>query len=86
MWNQFGPGAVGVGWDMVLLGLGVYLGSDVGVSLEERNAWALTDEARGYMAAASQTWGEAYRAAGADPEEVAAGVAATTAFYAPPTG
>ena len=27
LWDQFGPGAVGVGWDLALLGLGLYVDS-----------------------------------------------------------
>ncbi|MBO0869071.1 MAG: SRPBCC family protein [Micromonosporaceae bacterium] len=85
MWDQFGPGAVGVGWDGALLGLALHLASPgAEVSTEDKMAFLMSDEMRGYLAACSQAWGEAYRASGANPEAVRASVAATTAFYVPP--
>jgi uncharacterized protein YndB with AHSA1/START domain len=84
MWGQFGPGAVGVGWDGGLLGLGMYLRSGVGMSEEDKQAWMMSEDARQFMTASSRAWGEAYRAAGASAEAVEAAVAATMAFYIPP--
>jgi uncharacterized protein YndB with AHSA1/START domain len=80
MWAQFGPGAVGVGWEGGFLGLALHLrGEPVGDPI----AWQSSDEGRDFFARSSAGWGEANRAAGADPELVAQGVANTTAFYAP---
>jgi len=81
MWNEYGPGAVGVGWDGGLLGLGLHL---AGESVGDPLAWAASDEGRAFYVATSEAWGEANRSAGADPDAVARGVANTTAFYAPP--
>ena len=79
-WEQFGPGAVGVGWDLTLLGLGLNLqGSGVG----DPNAWQSTPEARAFMTRSSVLWGDAHLAAGADAAEVEATVHNTTQFYAP---
>jgi uncharacterized protein YndB with AHSA1/START domain len=83
MWEQFGPGAVGVGWDLTVLGLGLHLESGAGMSTEDKQAWAVSEEARQFMTASSGAWGDAYLASGASPEVVAAAVAATTEFYAP---
>jgi uncharacterized protein YndB with AHSA1/START domain len=80
MWGEYGPGAVGVGWDGGVLGLSLHLrGGSVGDSL----AWQLSDEGRAYFTRSSEAWGVANAAAGADPAAVAKGVANTTAFYAP---
>ncbi len=84
MWQQFGPGAVGVGWDGGLLGLSMYLRNGVGMSEEDKAAWHVSDEARQFTTASSRAWGEAYRASGASAEQVEAAVAATMAFYVPP--
>ncbi|MGW7364979.1 SRPBCC family protein [Streptomyces sp. NPDC054841] len=82
-WDRFGPGAVGVGWDLTVLGLGLYLkGREIGPAGAE--AWQMTDEAREFMTRSSAAWGAAYRASGASADAVAAAVGATTAFYAPP--
>jgi uncharacterized protein YndB with AHSA1/START domain len=79
-WAEYGPGAVGVGWDQGLLGLSLHLrGESVGDSM----AWQLSDEGREFAARSSASWGAANEAAGADPAEAARAVAKTTAFYAP---
>jgi uncharacterized protein YndB with AHSA1/START domain len=79
-WPQFGPGAVGVGWDGVVMGLGLHL---AGGSISDPNAWMASDEGRDFYRRSSAAWGEAYRAAGADDDAVALAVANTTQFYAP---
>ena len=45
LWEQFGPGATGIGWDSGLLGLALHLGSAVdGPTPEEGQAWMVSDE------------------------------------------
>jgi uncharacterized protein YndB with AHSA1/START domain len=81
MWDQFGPGAVGVGWDGALLGLGLHLGG-----AEPLDPQAILDspELRAFNVASSEAWGAALAAAdGLSAADVAARVAATTAFYVP---
>jgi uncharacterized protein YndB with AHSA1/START domain len=81
MWDQFGPGAVGVGWDGALLGLGLHL--DGGATLDPEAVLA-SPELRAFNVASSEAWGAALAAAdGLDADDVAARVAATTAFYVP---
>jgi uncharacterized protein YndB with AHSA1/START domain len=79
-WAEYGPGAVGVGWDMGLLGLSLHL---TGGSVGDPFAWQVSDEGRAFATRSSAAWGKANRAAGADPEVAAQAVANTTAFYAP---
>jgi uncharacterized protein YndB with AHSA1/START domain len=79
-WWQYGPGAVGVGWEGGLLGLELHLR---GGSVGDPEAWQLSDEGRRFNTLSSEGWGEAQRAAGADDETVARAVANTTAFYVP---
>jgi uncharacterized protein YndB with AHSA1/START domain len=82
MWETFGPGATGVGWDGGLLGLSLHLGALEGaISPEEAAAWAVTDEGKAFYRAAADGWGEAQIAAGADPEEAARAADATYGFY-----
>jgi uncharacterized protein YndB with AHSA1/START domain len=81
MWDTFGPGAVGVGWDGGVMGLGLYLST--GATVDDPVAWQMSDEGREFYRLSSNAWGEASRAAGADEETVAKNVAATTEFYAP---
>ncbi|MFE0628547.1 SRPBCC domain-containing protein [Streptomyces sp. NPDC058864] len=82
MWDQFGPGAVGVGWDLGLLGLGRYLAGDA-IGPEKAGEWQFSDEAREFMTLSSRAWGAAYAASGAPEDTAAAAVTATTGFYVP---
>ncbi len=78
MWSEYGPGAVGVGWDQGLLGLTLHL---QGGSVGDPIAWQLSDEGRDFATQSSQAWGEANKAAGADEDAAARGVANTITFY-----
>ncbi|WP_117208892.1 SRPBCC family protein [Allorhizocola rhizosphaerae] len=80
MWAQFGPGAVGVGWDGALLGLALHFRGELAAP-EERAAWIGSPEAKRFNTAASELWGNAHAAAGASPEQVEAAVRASTQFY-----
>ena len=85
MWDQFGPGAVGVGWDGGVLGLALHLAT--GKTVDDPLTWALTDEGREFHERSSRAWGAASLAEGIDPEAVERMVANTTAFYTtPPEG
>jgi uncharacterized protein YndB with AHSA1/START domain len=80
VWAEYGPGAVGVGWEGGVLGLGLHLrGGTVGDPI----AWQVSEEGREFAIRGSEAWGAANVAAGADPEVAARGVANTNAFYAP---
>jgi hypothetical protein len=81
MWDQFGPGAVGVGWDLALLGLFAHL---AGIEIGDPATLESDPAMRACMTASSEAWGIAMEQTGADPEVVAGLVAATTAFYVPP--
>jgi uncharacterized protein YndB with AHSA1/START domain len=80
-WTDYGPGAVGVGWDGGMLGLALHLR---GGSIDDPMAWQLSEEGREFSARSSEAWGAASVAAGTDPEAAQRSVASTTAFYAPP--
>jgi uncharacterized protein YndB with AHSA1/START domain len=80
MWSEYGPGAVGVGWDGGMLGLSLHLR---GESIGDSQAWQVSEEGRAFFMRSSEAWGEASRAAGADAETIARNVANTNTFYAP---
>jgi uncharacterized protein YndB with AHSA1/START domain len=80
MWEMFGPGAVGVGWEGGALGLALHF---IGGAIGDPAAWPYTDEGRAFYTASSEGWGAANLAAGAEPDLVARNIAATTQFYAP---
>lgn len=84
MWDQFGPGAVGVGWDGALLGLALHL---AGERMDGTQDEIAADPAvREFNTAAARQWGLAHRASGADAATADAGAEATTAFYVPAEG
>jgi uncharacterized protein YndB with AHSA1/START domain len=86
-WNQYGPGAVGLGWELGLLGLYLHLrtGGDGRVEAAdvtaEGKAWAASPEGIDYQSRASESWGEASIAAGTDAAAARAAAARTTAAY-----
>ncbi|NUL48889.1 polyketide cyclase [Cellulosimicrobium funkei] len=82
MWDTFGPGATGVGWDGGLLGLGLHLGATEGsLSPGEAEAWAATEEGRAFYRGAADGWAAAQVTAGTDPETAARNADATFGFY-----
>ena len=78
----FGPGAVGVGWDLGLMGLARHLSDPAAVidPVEGAN-WPLTPEGKDFVRAASTGWGDADIAAGEDPAKARAGAEMTRQFY-----
>lgn len=85
-WTQFGPGAVGVGWELGLTGLAQHV-SDPQAVFDEA-AFSASPEAKAFMTASSEAWGEAAVAGGDDPETARSAALATAAFYTgqPPAG
>ncbi|WP_329233389.1 SRPBCC family protein [Streptomyces canus] len=79
-WDQFGPGAVGVGWDLGLYGLALHLAGG-GLSKEEAATWHTTPEGSAFITGSGEGWGEAYAASGVDQETATRTTAATIAFY-----
>ena len=80
-WERFGPGAVGVGWELGLLGLAGHLGAPGVPAAAEGEAWAMSDEGREFSTLSAEGWGEAHAASGADPATARESAARTAAFY-----
>ncbi len=80
-WGQYGPGAVGVGWDLGLFGLAGHLksGGD-GLPMDEE-AWMKTEDGRGFAHSSSEGWVAAAIAFGTDKRDARAAGERTTAFY-----
>ena len=79
-WDEFGPGATGVGWEMGLLGLAVHLEQPDEAKIDEA-AFIASAEGRALMTGSSDAWGQAAIEAGADPAAARAAAQRTTAFY-----
>jgi uncharacterized protein YndB with AHSA1/START domain len=79
MWDQFGPGAVGIGWDLTLFGLAEHLRTGAAVAGDAGAAAA--GPGAEFMARSSDAWCEADIASGT-PEAVARAAAdRTLAMY-----
>ncbi|NLU75617.1 polyketide cyclase [Streptomyces sp. HNM0575] len=81
VWEHFGPGALGLVWDLTALGLHFHL---LDGPADDLAAWRESDEARELMTRSSEAWGAAYEASGAPADVVAEAVSNTTAFYVRP--
>ena len=80
-WAQFGPGAVGVGWDMGLLGLALLLESGVSLDPSEAAEWSSSEEGVAFMTGSNDAWCAAAVAAGDEPEAARAAADRTIAAY-----
>ena len=79
-WKQYGPGAVGVGWEMGLLGLALYVARPGGPKLDAVE-FATSRDGKALMRGSSERWGEAEVVGGKDPEAARAAARRTAAFY-----
>jgi len=80
-WDRYGPGAVGVGWDMALMGLGQHLATGARVDPNQAMAWLGSDDGRQFVSGSSEDWCRASVASGTDAAKAKASAARTTAFY-----
>jgi uncharacterized protein YndB with AHSA1/START domain len=76
--KRFGPGAVGIGWDLAIGGLAWHF-ADAEWAADP--AWVQTDEAKAFMRASGDAWGDADMAAGEDAAEARAKAERTVQAY-----
>jgi uncharacterized protein YndB with AHSA1/START domain len=85
-WAEFGPGAVGIGWDLVVMGLALHISSGAAVDQAEAATWMASEAGREFVSASGQQWCEASVAAGTDPADAKAAAERVFAAYtAPPS-
>jgi uncharacterized protein YndB with AHSA1/START domain len=82
LWDQFGPGAVGVGWDLALMGLGLHIerGGQV-ADHAKAEAWMASPEGKDFVRRSSEDWCRASIAFGTDKVAATEAAKRTTAFY-----
>jgi len=81
MWGQYGPGAVGVGWDLALLGLGEHTRTGQQVDPETAVTFPASPEGREFIRRAAAGWGDAAVRDGDEAGPAHEAVARTVAFY-----
>lgn len=80
--KKYGPGAVGVGWDLGLYGLELHLANPAAARDHEAiEAWTTSSDGKAFMRASGEAWGAAHAASGEDAAEARARAARTIAFY-----
>ena len=79
-WHTFGPGAVGVGWEMGLLGMELHLARPNEPKLDGAT-FHTTRDGKALIVGSSAAWGRAAEAAGTDADVARAAAQRTAAFY-----
>jgi uncharacterized protein YndB with AHSA1/START domain len=65
-WQQYGPGAVGIGWDMMVMGLARHLATGAANDPAAAAAWMASPEGVEFMTRSSDAWCVAHVASGED--------------------
>lgn len=80
-WDQYGPAATGVGWEMAMLGLDMHVSGDGGSTIAAGEAWAVSAAGKAMLKEWARAWGKAHVQAGADPQIAMQSAERTAAFY-----
>jgi uncharacterized protein YndB with AHSA1/START domain len=80
-WTQFGPGAVGIGWELGLVGLSLHVASGDAVDAERVEAWTRSADGLRFMTLSSDAWRDADIASGTPSGVAAAAARRTIAAY-----
>lgn len=80
-WGQFGPGAVGVGWDLSLLGLAEHVENGWNKPPETDTEWVKSDNYKSFARGSSTNWRDASIAYGTDAQAATEAGDRTTEFY-----
>jgi uncharacterized protein YndB with AHSA1/START domain len=65
-WNQFGPGAVGIGWDLAAMGLARHLATGASAERATAAAWVGSANGKEFMSQSGDSWCAAHVASGVD--------------------
>ena len=80
-WAEFGPGAVGIGWESGLLGLAGHLGAPGVPTPDQGPAWMASDAGRAFVTRSAAGWSAAHVAGGGDPVAARESADRTVAAY-----
>ena len=79
-WEQYGPSAAGIGWDMSLLGLYLHL-SQPDEPMPAPEVFTTSPDGKAFLTGSGEAWGQAAIAAGTDPAAARAAARNSIAFY-----
>ncbi len=81
-WEKFGPGAVGVGWDLSFLGLALHIDSGgEALNQDAMNAWLGSNDGKTYIRNCALAWRDAHIVAGEVEDRATALAQRTADFY-----
>lgn len=80
-WKQYGPGAVGIGWDLSLLGLAEHLEQGWDKPPETDTEWVKSDNYKAFARGSSTNWRDASITYGTDVGGATEAADRTTQFY-----
>jgi uncharacterized protein YndB with AHSA1/START domain len=81
MWGQFGPSAVGIGWDLGLMGLGIHLASGEAVDPDVAANFLTWPEGAEFARLSAARWADAAVADGDEPGQAREAAERTVAAY-----
>ncbi|HEX5008159.1 MAG TPA: SRPBCC family protein [Hyphomonadaceae bacterium] len=87
-WDKFGPGAVGIGWELGLLGLGMHVRSKEARDTFNEHVWGASDEGKDFVSKSGEGWIAADIKGGEKAADATRRGKATISFYRgePPPG
>jgi uncharacterized protein YndB with AHSA1/START domain len=56
IWREFGPGAVGMGWDSMFLGLAIHLSTGESIDPSFGRQWTGTEDGRRFLTLSGEEW------------------------------
>jgi uncharacterized protein YndB with AHSA1/START domain len=81
-WDKFGPGAVGVGWELGLMGLARHFEDRSAIRpAEAADDWHTTDDGKLFMRKSAEGWSKADAGGGEDGAKAAERAERTRKFY-----
>ena len=80
-WDEYGPGATGVGWELAMLGMDGYLHSDGRSVIEAGQVWAEGEAGKDRLRSWAKAWGEAHMQDGARRQVAMETAQRTAKFY-----
>ena len=79
-WDEYGPGAAGVGWELAAMGLATHLAQPT-APMPDETTFATSPDGKAFIADSSEGWRRAAVASGTDPDAARAAARRTAAFY-----
>jgi uncharacterized protein YndB with AHSA1/START domain len=84
LWGQFGPGAVGIGWDLALIGLGMHIETGAPVDPDLAATFTLRPDGIEFVRKVAASWADAAVGDGDEPGPAHEAAARTVVFYTTP--